>query len=402
MEAIPSLDILHYLESIFLLVCGILSLLMIAGFALQEAGFARAHHAAASCFKILMIFALGGLAYYIVGYELMYVNVINGFWGNVKLGYQPINPDILPNMVAAGMIGAILSGVLAERIKIIPLLVFTVILCGLLYPLQGAWIWSGWLKQQLNYHDFAGSTLHMIGGWCALMGALILGPRLGKFSADGHARAFPGSNIPIAVLGTLLICAGWMGFMASKSLPLSDISSLIFLQTTLLNAVLAAFAGCAGSALFAKLRYAKPDITLVLNGTLAGLIAISAGADQAMPLQAMLIGSLGGALCAMSVSLFDRFKIDDITGGLSVHLIAPLWGVFATGILITGDIAAQLTGIAVIALFSSASSAILWLILKRTLGLRLRENAELAGSDRAEIGIKAYPDFGSNTLDNNN
>lgn len=401
MESITTLDAILYLETIFLLVCGLLSLLIIAGFALQESGMVRAHHAAASCFKILSIFALGGLTYYIIGYELMYVDVLNGFWGNIKLGYQPLDPDILVNILAAGLIGAIISGVLAERVKIIPLLIFTVILCGLIYPLQGAWIWSGWLKHQLDYHDFAGSTLHMIGGWCALTGAIILGPRLGKFNPDGRIKAFPGSNIPIAVLGVILICAGWMSFMASKSIPLSDIKDLIVLQSTLINAALAAFAGCAGSALFAKLRYGKPDITLVLNGTLAGLIAISTSADQAIPVESMLIGGLSGALCAMSVHIFDRLKIDDVTGGLSVHLIASIWGVFATGILITGNITAQLAGIAAIAIFSSASSAILWLILKRTIGLRLRENAELAGSDRTEIGIKAYPDFASNTLDNN-
>lgn len=401
MEAFTTLDVILYVETISLLICGLLSCLMLAGFALQESGMVRSHNSAASCFKILMVFALGGLAYFIIGYELMYIDnecySWSECWSQIVWAYPTLNPDILINIIAAGMIGAIISGVLAERVKIIPLLIFSVIICGLIYPLQGAWIWNnGWPHELTRYIDFGGASLHMIGGWCALTGALILGPRLGKFSSDGRIRAFQGSNIPIAMLGTVLICIGWMGFIASKSMPAytNNIHVIYLLQMSLINATLAAFAGCAGSALFAKLRYGKPDITLVLNGTLAGLIAVSASANQVEHVHAMIIGGFGGVLCAMSVNIFDRLKIDDVTGGLSVHLIAGIWGILAVGIFVTGEyFIRSLIGILIIAAFSLSTSSLIWLALKKICGLRLTEKDESIGSDRAEIGIKAYPDF---------
>jgi Amt family ammonium transporter len=398
MEDLSNLDLVYLIESFFLLLCGLISLLMIGGFAMYESGLVRAHNAAASCFKILAIFALGGMAYTLVGYNLMYTDVLNGFWGRFDLGAIPSFSNTLTNLCATGAVAAIVSGVLAERVKILPVLIVAVIFCGLIYPLQGAWIWgSGWLAQKIQIYDYSGASLHMAGGCFALTGAFILGPRLGKFPPDGRSRALPGSNIPIATLGALLICIGWIGFMASKSVPLNTLNEITLLNLVILNAALASFAGFCGAALTAKLRYGKPDITIALNGLIAGLVSISAAANLADPLHALLIGAVGGIVCGLGVGLFERLKIDDVTGGLSVHLLGGIWGMLAVALFLTGDFIAQIIGIAVIAAFSLATSSLIWLALKKTCGLRLAEKDESIGGDRSEIGIKAYPGFEVNS-----
>jgi Amt family ammonium transporter len=401
MESLSNSDLVNLIQSFFLLACGMISLLMIAGFAMYESGLVRAHNATASCFKILAIFALGGISYTLVGYNLMHIDALNGFWVRLDLGAIPSFSNTLANLCAAGAVAAIVSGVLAERVKIMPVLIVAVIFCGLMYPLQGAWIWgAGWLVQKIQVQDFSGASLHIMGGCFALTGALILGPRLGKFAPDGRSRALPGSNIPIATLGALLICVGWIGFMASKALPLNTLNNSARLDTIVLSAALASFAGFGGAALFAKLRYGKPDVTIALNGLIAGLVSISAAANFADPMHALLIGAVGGIVCGLGVGLFDQLKIDDVTGGLSVHLLGGIWGMLAVALDVKhGDFIAQIIGIAVIAGFSLTTSSLIWLALKKICGLRLAEKDEAIGSDRSEIGIKAYPDFATNSTE---
>ena len=237
-------------------------------------------------------------------------------------------------MVFVATAASIVSGTVAERVKLWPFLIFCIVLTGIIYPIQGAWSWGGGWLAKIGFSDFAGSTIvHSVGGWAALMGAIIIGPRMGKYARDGKVKALPGSNIPLATLGTFILWMGWFGFNGGSVLALGSVQSVTIMSLVFVNTNLAAAAGCVAAAVLSLVMYKKPDLTIVLNGALAGLVAITAGPDITNPAIACLIGAIGGVLCTIAIPLWDKVKIDDVVGALSVHLVAGIWGTLAVAIL---------------------------------------------------------------------
>ena len=410
------------LNTFMFLICGAFVMWMAAGFAMLEAGLVRAQNTAAICLKNVALYSIAGIMYYLVGYNLMYVDV-SGFIGTFSFLYDPsaaeatlmaaegdaedaaaaevynnsdysVMSDWFFQMVFVATAASIVSGTLAERIKLWPFLLFVVVLTGIIYPIQGAWTWGGgWLTER-GFSDFAGSTIvHSVGGWAALTGAIILGPRNGKYNAEGRVIPIPGSNLPLATLGTFILWLGWFGFNGGSVLALGSAKAATSMSLVFVNTNIAAAAGSLAAMAYASLRFGKPDLTMVLNGALAGLVAITAGPDVASPATAILIGAIGGVLCSIAIPLFDKLKIDDVVGALSVHLVAGIWGTLAVAIFGGGDIVVQLTGIAAIGVFVSFASALVWIILKYTIGIRVDERNERIGLDKAEVGLEAYPDF---------
>ncbi len=413
------------LNSFMFLICGAFVMWMAAGFAMLEAGLVRAQNTAAICLKNIVLYALAGLAYYVIGYNIMYVGVAeHGLWGSFSFFYEPTMAeaaliaadegaaeieaaskvveaskyasmsDWFFQMVFVATAASIVSGTIAERMKLWPFLVFVLVLTALIYPVQGAWTWGGGWLAKMGFTDFAGSTIvHSVGGWAALTGAIILGPRMGKYTADGKIHPIPGSNLPLATLGTFILWFGWFGFNGGSVLALGSAQAVTTMSLVFVNTNLAAAAGCVAAMLYASMRYGKPDLTLVLNGALAGLVSITAGPDVGSPAIAIIIGAVGGTLCCMAIPFFDRLKIDDVVGALSVHLVPGIWGTLCVALFGAGSLIAQITGIAAIGVFVCLSSAIVWLFLKYTVGIRVSEKDERTGLDMAEVGLEAYADF---------
>lgn len=423
-----SAETAYILNSFMFLICGVLVMWMAAGFAMLEAGLVRSRNTAAICLKNIVLYALAGLAYYLIGYNVMYVGLADhGLWGSFSWLYNPsvaeitlmdaegealtsatqeivggadysIMSDWFFQMVFVATAASIVSGTVAERIKLWPFLIFVIVLTAIIYPIQGSWSWGGgWLNNiGEGFSDFAGSTIvHSVGGWAALTGAIILGPRLGKYSKDGKVQPIPGSNIPLATLGTFILWFGWFGFNGGSVLAMNSAQAVTTMSVVFANTNLAAAAGTIAAMAYATLRFGKPDLTVVLNGALAGLVSITAGPDIANPLIAILIGAVGGLLCSISIPLFDKLKIDDVVGALSVHLVAGIWGTMAVAIFSTGDYTAQIAGIVATGLFVSLTSAIVWLFLKYTIGIRVDARDERYGIDITEVGLEAYPEFES-------
>jgi len=299
-------------------------------------------------------------------------------------------------MVFCATTASIVSGTLAERIKLWPFLIFTAVLTGIIYPIQGSWEWgTGWLDD-MGFSDFAGSTLvHSTGGWAALTGALILGARLGKYGPKGEVRPIPGSSMPLATLGTFILWLGWFGFNGASQLAMGTIEDVSSVSKIFVNTNLAAAAGVMVAIILIQVMYKKVDLTMALNGALGGLVAITAEPLTPSVPMAIVIGGIGGVIVVFAVSMLDKFKIDDVVGAIPVHLLAGIWGTLAVP-LTNGDASfvAQITGIIAVGIFVSAASAAVWLILKATMGLRVSEEEEMNGLDQVEIGIEAYPEFG--------
>lgn len=417
-----SAETAYILNSFSFLMCGFLVMWMGAGFAMLESGLVRAKNTATICFKNVAIYALAGIMYYLIGYSLMYVDVDGGFIGKLALFYNPTDAeaalvqaeevtealtsavvdsssyssmsDWFFQMVFVATAASIVSGTLAERIKLWPFLLFSVVLTAIIYPIQGAWSWGGGWLNEMGFSDFAGSTIvHTVGGWAALTGAIILGPRIGKYSKEGKVQPLPGSNIPLATLGTFILWMGWFGFNGGSVLALSSAKDVTLMSLVVVNTNLAAAAGLVVAMIYAKFVFGKPDLTMVLNGALAGLVAITAGPDLGHPGLAMIVGAIGGLLCCIAVPMFDKLKIDDVVGALSVHLVPGIWGTLAVGIFGGGSILVQLTGVASVGAFVVVTSIIVWLAMKYTIGIRVTEEEERYGMDRNEVGIEAYPDF---------
>jgi Amt family ammonium transporter len=421
-DAGVSAETAYILNSFSFLMCGFLVMWMGAGFAMLEAGLVRAKNTATICLKNVAIYALAGIMYYLIGYSLMYVDVDGGFIGKLALFYDPSEAeaalmqaeettealtaavvetssyssmsDWFFQMVFVATAASIVSGTLAERIKLWPFLIFSVLLTGIIYPIQGAWSWGGGWLSEMGFHDFAGSTIvHTVGGWAALTGAIILGPRIGKYAEDGRIQPLPGSNLPLATLGTFILWLGWFGFNGGSVLALGSAKAVTLMSLVVVNTNLAAAAGLVAAMVYAKLVFGKPDLTMVLNGALAGLVAVTACADViSSPAIAMLVGVVGGVLCCIAVPLFDKVKIDDVVGALSVHLVPGIWGTLAAGIF-GGGILVQLYGILAVGAFVAVTSAAIWLLMKYTIGIRVDETEERYGLDRGEVGLEAYPDF---------
>jgi len=298
-------------------------------------------------------------------------------------------------MVFVATAASIVSGTLAERIKVWPFLIFVVVLSAIIYPIQASWVWGGGVLDAMGFSDFAGSTLvHSTGGWAALTGAIILGARKGKFGPDGRVNPMPGANLPLATLGTFVLWFGWFGFNGGSQLALGSALDSTAMAIVYVNTNLAAAAGVVAAMILSQILYKKVDLTFALNGAIAGLVSITAGPDLQNHALALVIGAVGGVLVVIAVPLLDKLKIDDVVGAISAHLVAGIWGTLCVGIFGSGSFITQLTGVLMIGAFVVVASSIVWLILKATMGIRVSEEDEMNGLDKSELGMEAYPEFG--------
>ena len=397
-------DTAYVFNTLLFLIGGFLVMWMAAGFAMLEAGMVRSKSVAMQCTKNISLYAIAGIAFWVLGYNLMYDGVDGGFFGSftafsvpdpsADAGDYSAASDWFFQMVFCATTASIVSGTLAERIKLIPFLIFVVLLCGVIYPIQGAWQWGGGFLSELGFSDFAGSTIvHSTGGWAALMGALILGARAGRY-VDGKVTAMPGSSMPLATLGTFILWLGWFGFNGGSQLALGSLEDASSVSKIFMNTNLAAAGGVVTAIILTQILYKKVDLTMCLNGALAGLVSITAEPLMPSPLSAIIIGGIGGVIVVFAVPMLDKLKIDDVVGAIPVHLLAGIWGTLVVPwsnpdtSLIT-----QFIGVISIGLFVSAISAIVWFVLKSTIGIRVSEEAEQVGIDKAELGMEAYPDF---------
>ncbi|PLY02226.1 MAG: ammonium transporter [Desulfuromonas sp.] len=407
-EDAPVSELSYVLNTFSFLVMGILVMWMAAGFGMLEAGLVRQKNVATICLKNISLFGIAGILFYVTGYNLMYADV-NGFigsfgpWvaddaaalaGDYSGGYSAAS-DWFFQMVFCGAACSIVSGCVAERIKLWSFLLFCAILCGIIYPIQGSWGWGGGWLSEMGFADYAGSTIvHSVGGWAALTGAIILGARKGKYGKDGSVNPMPGSNIPLATLGTFILWMGWYGFNGGSVLALGDAASAIEMSNVMANTNMAACGGMIAAMIMVQVLYKKVDVTMGLNGALAGLVSITAGPATPTLGSASLIGAVGGVLCVLAVPFFDKLKIDDVVGALSVHLVCGIWGTMAVPITDEGaSFFTQFVGVAATGAFVLVTSAIVWLAIKFTIGIRASEEEEFKGLDVTEIGMEAYPDF---------
>ena len=399
------------------LVHGVLVMFMAAGFSMLEAGLVRAKNTAAICLKNIALYSLAGIMFYLIGYNLLYVDVgEGGFVGSFSLLYSSsaeelallaaesadettvgavtesgysVMSDWFFQMVFVATTASIVSGTLAERIKVWPFLIFIAVLAGFIYPIQGAWSWGG------GFSDFAGSTIvHSVGGWAALVGAVLLGPRRGKYGADGRVNPLPGANLPLATLGTFILWMGWFGFNGGSQLALGSAADATAMSIVYVNTNLAAAAGVLVAIAVTQVLYRKIDLTMSLNGALAGLVAITAGPDLQNHFLAIVVGGIGAALAVLTVPILDRLKIDDVVGAIPVHLVAGIWGTLAVGIFGGGTLYGQIAGILAVGVFVIVTSAVVWLALRMTIGIRVDDEFEALGIDKSELGLEAYPEFG--------
>ncbi|MGI9514143.1 MAG: ammonium transporter [Anderseniella sp.] len=400
-------DVKYIFSTLLFLIGGFLVMFMAAGFAMLEAGLVRSKNVSMQCLKNIGLYSVAGLMFWVVGYNLMYDGVVagSGWMGTPTPKVIPA-PDSDPGSYAAGSdwffqmvfcaaTASIVSGTIAERIKFWPFIIFTAILTGIIYPIQGSWEWgAGWLDG-IGFSDFAGSTLvHSTGGWAALMGAIILGARAGKYGENGRINPIPGSSIPLATLGTFILWFGWFGFNGGSQLAMGTISDVSSVSRIFVNTNLAAAAGVVVAIILTQVVYKKMDVTMALNGALAGLVSITAEPLTPSPIMAIMIGGIGGVIVVFAVPMLDKLKIDDVVGAIPVHLLAGIWGTMAVP-LTNGDATfyAQAVGVIAVGIFVSVSSAAVWLILKATIGIRVSPEEELEGLDKGEIGVEAYPEF---------
>ena len=403
LEAPATLDELRVvLDSIFLLFCSVLVIFMNAGFGMLEAGFCRQKNAVNILAKNLIVFAVATLAYWAVGYALMYGDGnpfigLSGFFFSgdpVPYGDDPYPAAVPPaigflfQVAFAATAATIVSGAVAERVRFGAFLIFSTLLVAISYAITGHWVWDGGWLSEMGFSDFAGSTVvHSVGGWAALVGAAILGPRLGKYQS-GRISAIPGHNMGFATLGCLILWIGWFGFNPGSELAATANVPYIAVTTNL-----AAAAGGVAATITSWLKDGKPDLSMIINGILAGLVGITAGCADVSYLSAVIIGLVAGVIVVFSVAFFDSIKIDDPVGATSVHLVCGIWGTLAVGIFGTGNIVVQLIGIAAIGAFTAIFSAIVWSILKFTIGIRVHADEERRGLDISEHGMEAYSGF---------
>ncbi|MEZ5809574.1 MAG: ammonium transporter [Zhengella sp.] len=396
----------YIFNTLLFLMGGFLVMWMAAGFAMLEAGLVRSKNVSMQCLKNIGLYSVAGIMYWIVGYNLMYTGVDGGYFGSFgPYSFDPVGGNALDTgystasdwffqMVFVATAASIVSGTLAERIKLLPFMIFTVILTGFIYPIAGSWKWgAGWLDA-MGFQDFAGSTLvHSVGGWCALTGALILGARKGKY-VDGRVQPMPGSSIPLATLGTFILWLGWFGFNGASQLAMGTIGDASDVSRIFANTNLAAAGGVVAVMILMPLIYGKVDVTMVLNGALAGLVSITAEPLNPSPFLSIIIGAVGGIIVVFAVPAIDKLKIDDVVGAIPVHLLAGIWGTFIVP-LSNGDASfgVQIIGILAYGVFTVVVSAVFWLILKAVMGIRVSDEEEAIGLDKAEVGVEAYPEF---------
>ena len=410
-STVASVDVQNIFTTLLFLMGGFLVMWMAAGFAMLEAGLVRSKNVSMQCVKNIGLFSIAGIMYWLIGYNLMYSGVDGGFFGTPSPvsfpdpGKATANPDAnyaagsdwFFQMVFCATTASIVSGTLAERIKLWPFLIFTVILTGILYPITGSWEWgAGWLDG-LGFSDFAGSTLvHSVGGWAALTGAILLGARKGKYGSAGEVHPMPGSSIPLATLGTFILWLGWFGFNGGSQLAMGTVADAADVSRIFVNTNLAAAAGVVVTIVLTQVIYKKVDVTMALNGALAGLVAITAEPLAPSIPAALFIGGVGGVIVVFTVPLLDKLKIDDVVGAISVHLFAGIWGTLIVPLTNSdANYGVQLLGIVSIGAFTVVASTIVWGVLKIAVGIRIGEEEEALGLDKSEIGVEAYPEFGT-------
>ncbi len=408
-------DTAYILNTLLFLIGGFLVMWMAAGFAMLEAGLVRTKNVSMQSLKNIALYSISGIMYWIVGYNLMYSGVDGGFMGSLSGAYSfdPVGladadtkalletgystaSDWFFQMVFVATAASIVSGTLAERIKLWPFLAFVVVLTGFIYPIAGSWQWGGGWLSEMGFADFAGSTLvHSVGGWAALAGAVLLGARKGKYTASGAVIPMPASNIPLATLGTFILWLGWFGFNGASQLAMGTISDVSDVSRIFANTNMAAAAGVVSSMILLQLIYKKVDVTMVLNGALAGLVAITAEPLAPSVWQAVFIGAVGGAIVVFAVPMLDKFKIDDVVGAIPVHLLAGIWGTLIVPLSNSdATFKIQLIGVLAYGAFTLGASFILWFLFKATIGIRVSEEEEALGLDKTEVGVEAYPEFG--------
>ncbi|MFN4102206.1 MAG: ammonium transporter [Pararhodobacter sp.] len=406
-EVAAVVDNAFIFNTLLFLICGFLVFWMAAGFAMLEAGLVRSKNVTMQLTKNIGLFSTAAIMYWLVGYNLMYPGdwTIDGWLGGFSLadiGGEPAvddgyatGSDFFFQLMFCAATASIVSGALAERIKLWPFLIFSAILTGVIYPIEASWQWGeGWLYE-MGFSDFAGSTLvHATGGFAALTGAIILGARTGKYTKDGRVNPMPGSNLALATLGTFILWLGWFGFNGGSQLALGTEADANAIAVIFANTNMAAAAGAVTAMILTQVVYKKVDLTMVLNGALAGLVSITAGPLDPTLFGALWIGAIGGVIVVFTIPLLDKLKIDDVVGAIPVHLIAGLWGTLAVPFYTEGtSFVTQFIGFVSIGIFVMVASAIVWLILKATMGLRPTEEEEITGLDKSELGMEAYPDF---------
>ncbi len=409
----------YVLNTFAYLIWGALVMWMAAGFTMLEAGSVRTKNASMICLKNIGLYAIAGLTFFAIGYNLMYEGVAEGGWiGTLSLffgtsadeialvgGQEGAAESVMENgsalmaswffqMVFVATTASIVSGTLAERVKLWSFFVFIAIMTAFLYPLIGAWTWGGGWLASMGFKDFAGSTIvHSTGGWAALAGALVVGPRKGKFREGGTVKVTPPSNVPAVTLGVFILWLGWFGFNGGSQLALSGAVDAVAVSNIFANTNLAAAAGVLAAILVSRPILGRVDLMAGLNGTIGGLVSITAAPDITEHHWAVVIGAIGGVLCVSAMKFLERCKVDDVVGAVPAHLFCGVWGTLAVCIAGGGDIVAQLAGILAIGVFAFGGSLLVWKVLARTMGARVSPSVEAHGQDVGELGIEAYPEF---------
>ncbi|NOX10157.1 MAG: ammonium transporter [Gammaproteobacteria bacterium] len=409
-------EVSYALDTFYFLVMGALVMWMAAGFSMLEAGLVRAKNTAEILTKNIALYAIASIMYMLIGYSTMYPGdaAISALWpglggvlgladnsaASVTSGadgapYYSVLSDFFFQVVFVATAMSIVSGAIAERMKLWSFLVFAVVMTGFIYPVQGYWKWGGGFLDQLGFLDFAGSgVVHLCGAAAALAGVLLLGARKGKYSENGEVHPIPGANLPMATLGTFILWLGWFGFNGGSQLQITGVENANAVALIFVNTNAAAAGGVVAAMLAARMLFGKTDLTMALNGALAGLVAITAEPLTPTPLLATMIGAIGGVLVVFSIVSMDKFRIDDPVGAISVHGVVGMWGLIAV-VLSNPDatLVAQLTGLATIFVWTFVMSLIVWGVIKAVMGIRVSEEEEYDGVDLAECGLEAYPEF---------
>ena len=406
----------YALDTFYFLVTGALVMWMAAGFAMLEAGLVRAKNTAEILAKNISLFAVACIMYMLIGYGIMYPGdgAVNSWWPGIHgiLGkadndvaaviaggddapYYSNLSDFFFQVVFVATAMSIVSGAVAERMKLWAFLVFAVFMTGFIYPMQGYWKWGGGFLDGLGFNDFAGSgVVHLCGATAALAGVLLLGARKGKYGPNGEINPIPGANLPLATLGTFILWLGWFGFNGGSELKVSDVGEANATALVFVNTNMAAAGGVIAAMATARLMFGKTDLTMALNGALAGLVAITAEPLAGSPLLSTIIGAIGGVLVVFAIITLDKMKLDDPVGAISVHGVVGMWGLVAVAISNPdASLKAQLIGLGTIFAWTFVTSFIVWLVIKMVIGIRVSEEEEYEGTDLGECGVEAYPEF---------
>ena len=413
MDAVTELS--YALDTFYFLISGVLVMWMAAGFAMLEAGLVRAKNTAEILIKNISLFAIACIMYMLVGYGIMYSGGGNPYFpsfefmsffeaenaqsavvaGGDDAPYYSKMSDFFFQVVFVATAMSIVSGAVAERMKLWAFLAFAVVMTGFIYPVQGYWKWGGGFLDQLGFQDFAGSgVVHMCGAAAALAAVIVLGARKGKYNSDGTANAIPGANMPLATLGTFILWMGWFGFNGGSELKVSDVGEANAVALVFVNTNMAAAGGVIAAMITSRLLFGKTDLTMALNGALAGLVAITAEPLNPDPLLATIIGAIGGVIVVFSILSLDKLKLDDPVGAISVHGVVGMWGLIAVTFSNSdATILAQLTGLVTIFAWTFGISLLVWFAIKAIMGVRVSEEEEYNGVDISECGLEAYPEF---------